>query len=250
MGLTAPARVTGPARVALTGWRPDDILTAMMVPEQVPVMTLPNAVLFPHVLLPLHIFEARYRRMLADSLSGNRMFAVALLRKGWEDQGGDPPPYSVATVGVIRACVGNNNGTSNLVLQGVTRVRLCSFVQLEPYRVAAIETLPSVGMTKPASRAPLVAAINRLVKARSKLGLEIPESVRHSLMEVKDPELLMDLAGYTFLKDEHDKQRILETLDVRARQKLLIQSLRKQVEEQEFWKQLQGDLPNDHVGFN
>jgi Lon protease-like protein len=222
----------------------------MTVPDQVPVMSLPNAVLFPRVLLPLHIFEPRYKEMLADCLAGNRMFAIALLQKGWDEQLTEPMPYPIATVGVIRACVGNENGTSNLVLQGVARVRLCSYVTVEPYRVARVSELHSELPQKPASRAPLVAAINRLIRSRSRLGQEVPEGVRNSLLEVQDLDILTDLAGYTFLKDEHVKQQVLETLDVRKRQKLLIEALRKQVEQQEFWKHLQGDLPNDHVGFN
>ena len=63
-------------------------LAVIEIPTEVPVMALSNAVLFPHSLLPLHIFEPRYRDMLAHSLDGDRMFSVALMKKGIEEASG------------------------------------------------------------------------------------------------------------------------------------------------------------------
>jgi hypothetical protein len=82
-------------------------------------MALSNAVLFPHSLLPLHIFEPRYRDLLEHSLDGDRMFSVALMKRGIDEAVGIDDLCPVAGVGLIRACVGNENGTSNLVLQGL-----------------------------------------------------------------------------------------------------------------------------------
>ena len=91
--------------------------SSVTLPEQLPVMPLPGAVLFPHALLPLYIFEPRYRQMLEHALAHERIFA-----SHWSDR---PPGlasaddfFDVATIGLIRACVGRSDGTSNLVLQG------------------------------------------------------------------------------------------------------------------------------------
>ena len=71
------------------GWLPRECgckrVDVIEIPTEVPVMPLANAVLFPHSLLPLHIFERRYRDMLTDSLAGDRMFSVALMKKGIEE---------------------------------------------------------------------------------------------------------------------------------------------------------------------
>ena len=83
-------------------------------------MTLPNATLFPQALLPLYIFEPRYRQMLADALHTNRMFSVAMQRPG--DSREIPSP--VAGLGLIRVSVGHRDGTSHLILQGIARVEL------------------------------------------------------------------------------------------------------------------------------
>ncbi len=106
-------------------------LSVIEIPTEVPVMALSNAVLFPHSLLPLHIFEPRYRDLLAHCLDGDRMFSIALMRRGIDEASGLEDLCPVAGVGLIRACVGNENGTSNLVLQGLARVRLVHLTQEE-----------------------------------------------------------------------------------------------------------------------
>src|SRR6266498_3423213 len=93
------------------------------LPDEVPVMTLPNTAFFPQALMPLHIFEPRYRQMLRDVLASNRIFAVAGMNlERLSEPGSFEPSYRVAGVGIVRACQKNDNGTSNLLLQGLCRV--------------------------------------------------------------------------------------------------------------------------------
>ena len=113
------------------------------LPETVPVMPLPGALLFPHALLPLHIFEQRYRAMLEQALVAHRMFCVAMIDPPHSDWDSPDDFRQVATVGLIRACVGRGDGTSNLILQGLQRVRFTGFVQEEPFPIAEIEPLTS-----------------------------------------------------------------------------------------------------------
>src|SRR5438093_11960926 len=94
-----------------------------ILPEQAPVMPLPGAVLFPHALLPLYIFEPRYREMLAHALAHERMFCVALLQPDRAQWQSEEHFFEVGTIGLIRACVDRGDGTSNLILQGLQRVR-------------------------------------------------------------------------------------------------------------------------------
>ncbi len=222
----------------------------MELPEQVAVMPLPNAILFPRVFLPLYIFEPRYKKMLADCLKGDRMFAVALLREGWEQKGRNPPAYPIATVGIIRTCVGRPDGTANLILEGVARVHIGEVVKTRPYRVARIEELASSDNEAGPYREPLLAAVAKLAKARAKLGAELPKSVLNSLMAVENPDHLSDLVSYTLLENFHHKQRMLETLDVNQRLEQLVDLLQKQIQQFQLWKTLQGKLSNANVGHN
>src|SRR3989442_11409407 len=106
-------------------------------PREVPVMTLPNAILFPQAMFPLYIFEPRYRQMLSDALDSHRMFSVAMQKPGRTRE----TPCGVAGLGLIRASVARKDGSSNLILQGIARVELTETVRYKPYRVHRIRTL-------------------------------------------------------------------------------------------------------------
>ncbi|MEI6394694.1 MAG: LON peptidase substrate-binding domain-containing protein, partial [Verrucomicrobiota bacterium] len=109
----------------------------MKLPREVPLMTLPNATLFPQALLPLYIFEPRYRQMVADALHTHRMFLVAMQKPGSTRE----IPAPVAGLGLIRVAVGHRDGTSHLILQGLARVELEQTVRYRPYRVQRIRHL-------------------------------------------------------------------------------------------------------------
>src|SRR5258705_13877356 len=93
--------------------------SSVILPKQLPVMALPGSVLFPHALLPLYIFEPRYRAMLEHALAQHRMFCVALINANHAEWSSLYDFRPTATVGLIRACVGRADGTSNLILQGL-----------------------------------------------------------------------------------------------------------------------------------
>ena len=96
-----------------------------MLTTLIPVFPLPDVVLFPGVFLPLHIFEPRYREMVKDSLAGDRLIGVSLLRPGWDhDTEGRPAIYPVGCVGLISHVEELNDGRYNLVLRGVEKFRV------------------------------------------------------------------------------------------------------------------------------
>src|SRR2546427_10142481 len=111
----------------------------MELPREVPVMTLPNAILFPQAMLPLYIFEPRYQRMLTDALGSHRMFSVALQKPGRARE----TPCAVADPGMIRASVARKDGTTNLVLEGIARAELTRAARYKKHRQHPIRALES-----------------------------------------------------------------------------------------------------------
>jgi Lon protease-like protein len=226
------------------------IVCSVRLPKQIAVMPLPNAILFPRVLLPLYIFEPRYKQMLADCLKGERMFAVALLRRGWEQEGRNPTPHPIASIGVIRTCVARPDGSANVILEGVARVQISEYIKQRPYRVALVDSLEGSEDTVEGKHEPLLKAVAQLAKARARMGAELPKAVLSALRSVKNADYLSDLVSYTLLDDYYDKQAMLETLDTDERLKKLLALLQKKIQQFELWKTLQGKLPNKHVGHN
>src|SRR5829696_5325599 len=96
-----------------------------MLPSLLPIFPLPNVVLFPNVFLPLHIFETRYRQMVTDALSGDRLIGMTLLQPGYETEYENAPAvYDVGCAGLITHVERLNDGCFNLVLRGFERFRI------------------------------------------------------------------------------------------------------------------------------
>ena len=111
-----------------------------MLPPTIPVFPLPNAVLFPNVFLPLHIFEQRYRAMVADALRGDRIIGMTLLQPGYEaDYEGRPPVYPIGCAGLITHSEALPDGRFNIVLRGIEKFRITAEDASRPYRLAQIE---------------------------------------------------------------------------------------------------------------
>jgi Lon protease-like protein len=198
----------------------------MKIPREIPVMTLPNATLFPQAMLPLYIFEPRYRQMLTDALHSTRMFSVAMQKPGSTRES----PSPVAGLGLIRVSVGHRDGTSHLILQGLARVELKETVRYKPYRIQRIKPLQAPPCDNVRVDA-LVAKLRELLQERIDLGLPFPlpamspnqpKEILNYLDSISDPEQTADLVSCAVLPGAADRQTILETVDVEARLRCLI----------------------------
>ena len=214
----------------------------MKLPNEVPVMTLPNATLFPQALLPLYIFEPRYRKMLVDSLNTNRMFSVAMQKPGRTRE----TPSPVAGLGLIRVSVGHQDGTSHLVLQGLARVELVEAVRYKPYRVQRIRPLSSTPCNDVVIDA-LTDKVRELLEERLHLGLGFPPPVKPKgkpiepmadlsakevlgyLDKLSSPEQIADLVSCAVLTSAPERQTILETVNLESRLKTLIHFLMAEI---------------------
>ena len=114
-----------------------------MLPPTLPLFPLPNVVLFPNVFLPLYIFEARYREMVAEALTGDRFIGMVLLRPGWEPHYEERPPvYPVGCAGLITFSEQHPDGRYNIVLRGFEKFRILDEDHSRSYRVAHVQSLP------------------------------------------------------------------------------------------------------------
>jgi Lon protease-like protein len=196
-----------------------------MLPSTLPLFPLPNVVLFPNVFLPLHIFEPRYRQMVTDALSGERMIGMVLLQPGHEaDYEGTPPVYDVGCAGLITHVERLADGRFNLVLRGLERFRI---VGEEPpntmmlYRRALVAPLAEVSASE---------AAPQLKDARQKLEVMLAPLFSGTLaarglpQQMPDDELINALAQYLEL-EPIEKQALLERDGALARCQSLVELL-------------------------
>src|SRR4029078_8391816 len=162
------------------------------IPAELPVMVLPDCHLFPGCLLPLFIFEERYRQMLAQVLSTNRMFCI-----GNRDESLETSPVSnYSTAGLVRCCVRQDNGTSHLLLLGWKRVRFTGWVREKPFPIARVEAVAT--RVKSAVRArELKDLALALVHAA---GDEQAKQLRSALENNEDAEMVCDVLSYHFTR--------------------------------------------------
>ena len=193
-----------------------------MLPPTIPIFPLPNVVLFPNVFLPLHIFEPRYRDMVADALEGDRMIGMVLLRPGWEGRyDGRPPIYPIGCAGVISHHEKMPDGRYNIVLRGLEKFRVLDEDDSKSYRLAHIQPLLE---TIPASDREEIRA------ARAKLeALLVPQPTgrgvdRRLPPAMADEDLVNTLAQYMEL-EPLEKQALLEREGLLARCRSLIELL-------------------------
>lgn len=191
-----------------------------MLPSTIPVFPLPNVVLFPNVFLPLHIFEPRYRAMVGDALSGDRIIGMVLLKPGFEaDYEGSPPIYAVGCAGVITHAEPMADGRYNIVLRGLEKFRITEEDRSRTYRVAHIEALPE-----------LVPETDKVTlrQQRTRLEAVLAAAIERSGAEprfppaVADEDLVNALAQYMEL-EPLERQALLERDGVLARCRGLIE---------------------------
>ena len=226
-------------------------METLHVPETVPVMTLPNTVFFPQALLPLHIFELRYRKMLRDVLASNRLFAVAQLDDTTTDgPSAFEPLHDIASVGIIRACQKGDNDTANLLLQGICRVEVKAIVREEPYRIIAVQPITTTAGTHHAELEVLRLEVMRLLGLRRRLGTPAPKGMARFLDSIDDIDTFADIAVFNLCEDSAIKQQLLETLETRRRLQLFAASLKSEIEKQRLRRKLQGHLPDAGIANN
>ncbi len=109
------------------------------LPKIIPLFPLPNLVLFPGVEVPLHIFEPRYREMVADAREARGIIGMTLLKGDWEsDYYGHPEIFGVGCAGKIERLVSLPDGRSNLILIGLSEFRVLREYRDRSYRQAEV----------------------------------------------------------------------------------------------------------------
>lgn len=184
----------------------------MSEPRRIPLFPLPGVVLMPGTMLPLHIFEPRYRTMVADALAGDRTIGMAMLYPGWEAGGDDPRIYAVGGAGEIVESEELEDGRYNILLEGRFRYRVIEETPANPYRIARVEEVRSVPFPDPGEEQRVTRAAAALFGNVSR-ELELPPLPD----EVFSPERLASEIALRLRYTPPELQAILETDSLASR---------------------------------
>ena len=184
-------------------------MASIHLPERCGVMLLPDCTLFPHGGLPLYVFEPRYRKMLEESLEGDCFFAIARLLG---DESADPGDCvaPVGTIGLVRASREQTDGTSQLLIHGVMRVRFTDWHAGRDYPYASIEPVISVFTQEKQAAAAMKTLRGAVEDAVRPLPEEVQSGVFALLDRADDPGLMSDIICQQFIHEADLRQRLLE----------------------------------------
>ena len=203
-------------------------------------------VFFPKTLLPLHIFEPRYRAIIADALRGDQTICIALLKPGWEtDYEGSPPVHAVACVGRIVQHEELADGRYSIVLQGQGRVMIDGFERLTPYRVGRLRPLAddarwavAPGVSRDSKK---LLALFRKRQEDSMPAVEVAAALGPQL----GPEAMLNSIAMHLDVEPRGRQFLLEIDSVGARYRSVIKILNQALTTQDRIDQVRHRLPED-----
>lgn len=196
----------------------------------VPIFPLPNVVLFPKTVVPLRIFEKRYRAMVRAALAGDRKLVTVLLREGWQSEyWGNPAVHDIACLGNIETCKELEDGNYDILLAGVQRVRLLQEVENSPYRLAEVEPVQDFKLDDQAPE--VVRRRNHLEALFGRFAELMTEDSQRFGQRVSqlDFEALVNTVASALNLPATSKQLLLETDDVAARCDMLIPLVQQQL---------------------
>ena len=184
------------------------------IPSVIPIFPLEVTMLFPGVSRPLHIFEPRYRAMVADALKGDRIIGMATLKPGYEaDYQGRPPVYEIGCAGVISDVEELPGGRFNIVLRGIVKFRITGEDNSRAYRLAHVDAMPEV--LDESDKA-------ALHKARERLEALITEGSTTTVPPGTSDEELVNMVSQYLPMSLAERQGLLELRNALLRVRALI----------------------------
>jgi Lon protease-like protein len=184
--------------------------------RRLPLFPLEDVVLFPYSMIPLYVFEARYRKMVRDVLAGNRLLAISLqLEKEDLATSAAPRVAAVASVGELVLAQELPDGRFNLVVRGRARIGIDEELPTEePYRLVVAHEIPDDPPDKSPELDEADTALRALVTGLAESIPEGGELLKHVAAAQDSPAALANVMAASLVADARARQRLLETTDV------------------------------------
>ncbi len=186
---------------------------------EIPVFPLPNLVFFPQAIVPLHIFEPRYRTMIRDVLKDKKQFGIFLLKPGWEkDYWGAPEIFPIGCLGKIEGYESLPTGHFNVLLRGMYRIRMQACVSDYPYRRLQVQPLTDDDFA--CTAAEKARLFNHMYEIAGRYMEEILQIDPDAVMgprEENNLEALVNRVAMALDIDVYQKQHLLELSSVEKR---------------------------------
>lgn len=187
--------------------------------KRLPLFPLPRTVFFPKMILPLHVFEPRYRALVEDSLKGHGMVGIPLLKPGFEESyESSPEIFPVFGFGLVTQSERLEEGRFQITLQGLGRVRLKKELPSEGlYRNAEVELMPDEDWQTKERLGPSMHRLRENFLPLLPLYRELPTDYHSAIHRIEDPEVFCHLLATHLVEDPYASQAMLELPSLKER---------------------------------
>ncbi|MEE9584386.1 MAG: endopeptidase La [Candidatus Brocadiales bacterium] len=225
---------------------PEDLLAQgeLEIPPELPVLPVLDTVVFPQMVTALGVSTEKELKLLDHVLTGKRLLALALQKIDKEKDVGSEDLYEYATAVVVLQMLRMPDNTARMLVQGTTRLKISEFTQEKPYLVARVQTLEDELETGMEMEALTRSASDQFLKMIS-MASNLPEELKVAVMNIEHPGRLADMIASHLAINVHEKEEILETINVKSRLQKINTFINREMEVLEMAKKIQGQVKSE-----
>ncbi len=213
----------------------------LTIPSLLPILPIRNIVVFPGTVMPLNVGRQKSKNLLDEVMPGEKIIGVVTQRNAETE---DPQSDDLHTVGVacmILKLFKLPDGNQSIIVHGLSRFRLNSLTQLDPFAVGQIDVLEDMVEAGPGMDA-LIASVRQQANRVIELSPNTPDEAAQVLASITQPSALADFLAANLQADSVDKQRMLEEMDVERRLRLIAARLATQLDVLELQNKIQSQV--------
>jgi len=209
---------------------PPALINKEDIPQVLPILPLRNSVFFPGGVLPLAVGRQKTIALIKDAVRDEQVIGVVTQRRAEEEDPGAADLYTVGTVARIVKLLKMGEDNYSLVVQGLARVRVLDLVQESPYLKARVEPVEDKTSVDEVEVEALAINLKKLAREVIELMPELPTAATELVDSITHPGHLADLIAANVDVPIEEKQQVLETVDLKARMKLVLELLNRKRE--------------------
>lgn len=212
-----------------------------VLPNVLPILPIRNIVVFPGTVMPLNVGRPKSKALLDEVMPGEKLVGVVTQKNADVEDPGYGDLYTVGVACVILKLFKLPDGNQSIIVHGLTRFRLLSIEQTEPFATGRIEVLEDIVNPGPALDA-LVASVRQQANRVIELSPNTPDEAAQVLNSITNPSPLADFLAANLQADAAEKQRVLEELDVEKRLRMIAARLATQLDVLELQNKIQSQV--------
>ena len=214
------------------------------IPTSLPILSLKNTVVFPHLPMPLVVGRASSVRLVDEAMARNRIVGLVAQRQPDVEDPGERDLYRVGCVAIIQRLLKFPDGTLRVLVAGMRRFRVERFTRTEPYPVADITLLDEVLDDSVETEAHVKNLMNQIGRMLALMPID-SEEISVALLNVDNPSRLADMGAALLVRDTARKQEFLETLEVKERLRRLTEHVSREIQVMELGSKIQEQVQHE-----